>query len=136
MAEGDLVLIAEDDPEYREYLRLTLGGGPYRLVEAADGDAAWEVLVNQRPAVVVLDLGMPGRAGLDLVRAIRADPELRRTYVVVLTGARRPEEAAASLAAGADRHLTKPHPSDALRRAITQGLRLADPDALGTPPEW
>src|SRR5688500_15465975 len=75
------VLVAEDDEEYRAYLRLTLAGGPYEVVEAADGDAAWGLLVRHRPAVAILDLAMPGRGGIDLVRAVRADPDLRRTYV-------------------------------------------------------
>ena len=130
------VLVAEDDEEYRAYLRLTLAGGPYEVVEAADGEAAWALLVRRRPAVAVLDLGLPGRGGLDLVRAVRADPDLRRTYVIVLTGMRRAEEAQASLAAGADRHLMKPYPAEELRRAVAQGLRLADPDDRTSSSTW
>ena len=131
------VLVAEDDDDYREYLvRAALGGGPYRVLEAADGDAAWELLVRERPAVAVLDLGLPGRDSLELLRVLRADPALRRTYVIVLTGARRGAEAEASLAAGADRHLTKPYPADELRRAVAQGLALAERSERHAPPPW
>jgi CheY-like chemotaxis protein len=137
MAGRDLVLIADDSLKYREYLAVALGGGPYGILEAADGDQAWALLVANRPAVAVLDLEMPGRSGLDLVRAIRADPALRSTYVVVLTGARLAGDAAASLAAGADRHLTKPYPSDALRRAVAQGLALTSQEVRPPQrPEW
>ena len=131
-----LVLVAEDDEEYRAYLRLTLAGGPYEVVEAADGEAAWALLVLHRPAVAVLDLGLPGRTGLELVRAVRAHPDLRRTYVIVLTGLRRAAEAQASLVAGADRHLMKPYPAEELRRAVAQGLRLSDTDDRAPPSTW
>ena len=130
------VLLAEEDEEYRVYLRLALDGGPYELLEAADGEAAWMLLARHRPNVAVLDLGLPGRSGLELVRAVRAHPDLRRTYVIVLTGLRRAAEAQASLAAGADRHLMKPYPAEELRRAVAQGLRLADPDDRALPSTW
>jgi CheY-like chemotaxis protein len=136
VVHNDLVLIAEDDAEYRQYLRVALGGGPYRLVEAADGDAAWAALLEHRPVVAVLDLDMPGRSGLDLVRALRADPALRQTYVVVLTGSRAAGDAAASLSAGADRHLTKPYPFDSLRRVVAQGLILTNQEVRPPQPDW
>jgi CheY-like chemotaxis protein len=85
------------------------------------------VLLEHRPAVALLDLDMPGRAGLELVRAIRGSADLRSTYVIVLTAAPRSEGVAISLSAGADRHLLKPYPADALRDAIAQGLALRAP---------
>jgi CheY-like chemotaxis protein len=96
------------------------------------------VLLEHRPAVALLDLDMPGRSGLELVRAIRGSADLRPTYVIVLTAARRSQGAAASLAAGADRHLLKPYPADALLGAIAQGLALRAPprEASREPLDW
>src|SRR5690242_12951039 len=74
MTPGCTILIADDEPAIRQLIRVTLSRTPYRVLEAADGDAAWDLLQAQRPAVAILDIRMPGRDGLALTRAIRADP--------------------------------------------------------------
>jgi two-component system OmpR family response regulator len=125
MAGSPSVLIADDDPTARDLVQVALGGADWTLFHAADGDAAWALLHEQRPAVVVLDLTLPGRYGLNLIRAIRAEPALRRTYVIVLTGRVHAGTAEGALAAGADRYLTKPFSPQALLRAVSQGFELA-----------
>ena len=102
------ILIADDEPAIRQLVRVSLTGTAYHLLEAADGDAAWEFLQAERPAVAILDIRMPGRDGLALTRAIRADPALARTPVIILTGLLGADMEAQSRAAGADYHLTKP----------------------------
>ena len=61
------VLIAEDEPNLRTLLRATLSGA-YAVLEAPDGDRAWDLLRAHRPLVAVLDVQMPGRDGLELTR--------------------------------------------------------------------
>ena len=58
------VLIADDQPRVRQLVRATIGSDQYAVVEAADGEVAWQLLQQHRPAVALLDVQMPGRDGL------------------------------------------------------------------------
>jgi CheY-like chemotaxis protein len=102
------VVIADDQPSLRLLVRTTIASNDYAVVEAADGDAAWELIRRHRPALALLDVQMPGRTGLELARAIKADPELAGTRVVLLTSKAQAGDVQAGLEAGADRYLTKP----------------------------
>ena len=59
------VLVADDVPDVRELISLTLSPGPYTILEATDGNAAWTLIQKHQPEVVVLDVLMPGRSGLE-----------------------------------------------------------------------
>jgi CheY-like chemotaxis protein len=100
------VLICEDDPGLREFLRIALDGD-FRFAETADGLEAVALAREIRPDVVLLDVMLLGQSGLDALRQIRADPELKATPVVVMTAFSDvgPSEVEA---AGADRFLKKP----------------------------
>jgi DNA-binding response OmpR family regulator len=80
----------------------------YTVIEAADGGAAWDLIQEQRPLLALLDVQLPRRSGLDLTRAIRGDPALDGTKVILITARGQAQEVAAGLEAGADRYLTKP----------------------------
>jgi two-component system phosphate regulon response regulator PhoB len=112
---GARVLIVEDHPTMRAAMRLVLEPEGFDVLEAAEGDEAFARIVEDRPEVVLLDLNIPGMPGEDLLRAIKGDPSLRSTRVVVVT-ASGDEERRRSLELGADDYLTKPFgPSDLLR---------------------
>src|SRR3954451_7104894 len=102
------VLIADEETSLRLLLPATISAEPYTVVEAADGDEAWALLQRYRPRLALLDVAMPGRTGLELTRAIRADPAVAGTYIVLLTAKAQKADVAAGLAAEADRYLTKP----------------------------
>ena len=119
------VLIADDEPSLRLLVGATISSDEYALVEAADGDEAWEMIGRHRPPIVLLDVQMPGRSGLELVRAIRVDPELASTRVVLLTSKAREADVRAGLEAGADRYLTKPFSPLELLAVIEQALLVA-----------
>jgi len=102
------ILIADDEPSLRLLVGATIASDEYRVVEATNGDEAWDLLQRERPAVALLDVSMPGRTGIELVRAIRADPNLAATRVILLTAKAQPADRAAGLEAGADHYLTKP----------------------------
>ena len=102
------VLIADDEPALRQLVAVTLDSRTYSILEAEDGDQAWDLLREHLPAVAVLDVAMPGKSGLDLTRAIRADPELASMKIILLTAFSGDEDRKAGLRAGADYYLAKP----------------------------
>ena len=109
------ILICEDEEPLRELIRLSLGDA-HRYVEAADGRNLLDLVREERPDVVLLDVMLPGVSGLDLLRALRADPELAGTRVVAVSAWVHLEGEA--LAAGADCFLGKPFEPDALRSCV------------------
>ena len=102
------ILIADDSPPMRTLLRVTLRGGDHDIVEARDGDEALALLAVHRPTLAVLDVTMPGRTGLEVCSAVRADPALALMRLVVISANGLESDARAALAAGADRFLSKP----------------------------
>ena len=82
--------------------------GEYAVLEAGDGEAAWALLLAHHPRVAVLDVQMPGRDGLELTRAIRREPALDGTRVILLTAHAQQGAVRAGRAAGVDVYLTKP----------------------------
>ncbi len=118
------ILIADDEPSLRLLVKATIISDEYTVLEAADGEEAWQVLQDQQPAVALLDVAMPGRSGLELARAIKADATLASTYVILLTSRAQPSDVATGLATGADRYLTKPFSPLELLDAVEQALGL------------
>jgi CheY-like chemotaxis protein len=116
------VLIADDEPSLRVLVNATIASEDYQVVEAMDGDEAWGLMHRYRPDVALLDVQMPGRTGLELTRAIKADPELAGTTVILLTSKAQDSDVQAGLEAGADRYLTKPFSPLELLAAVEQAL--------------
>lgn len=103
------LLIADDQPDVRRLLRMSLGYGKYRLLEADNGEAALAIARAEQPEIVVLDVMMPGRLdGLDVCRALKDDPATAGAYVVLLTARGQAGDALAGRAAGADAYMIKP----------------------------
>ncbi len=119
------VLIADDEPSLRLLVNATIMSEEYDILEAADGEAAWHLLHERRPALALLDVQMPGRTGLELTRAIRQDPALRGMRVVLLTAMAQEADVRAGLAAGADNYLTKPFSALELLTVVEQAIRCA-----------
>ncbi len=118
------VLIVDDEPSIRLLVSATIASDQYRVVEAADGDEAWRLLQAHRPAVVLLDIQMPGRSGLELTQAIKADPAFERTKVILLTAKTQEADVRAGVEAGADLYLTKPFSPLELLTVVEEALGL------------
>ncbi|HVC78304.1 MAG TPA: response regulator [Candidatus Micrarchaeaceae archaeon] len=118
------VVIADDEPSLRILVHATIGTDDYNVVEACDGDEAWSLIREHRPSLVILDVQMPGRTGLDILRAIKSDPNLTATRVILLTASAQEADIRAGLVAGANSYLTKPFsPRDLLSR-LDEALEL------------
>ena len=115
-----VVLIAEDDEDIALILTRLLKRAGNTVLRAPDGQAALELAVKHRPDAVLTDLGMPRMDGLELTRAIRADPHLADTPIVMLSGHLHPGDTQ-PFAAGVCAVLLKPCPNDKLR-AVVQDL--------------
>jgi CheY-like chemotaxis protein len=113
------VLICDDEPSLRELIRISLDG-PYRFVEADDGEAALELARRERPDVVILDMMMPRRSGLEVLSALRQEPELAAIPVVVLTA--QPGTREQALREGADRVMVKPFEPEQITAAVEEVL--------------
>ena len=93
------ILIVDDEPNLRNLVHTTIDSPVYQVIEARDGEEAWALIKERKPALVLLDLKMPRRSGLDVLMAIRADPELRGTQVMVLTSSDRQSDIDAGILA-------------------------------------
>lgn len=103
------LLVVDDDQFIRKLVTTTLEDvSRFQLLEAADGREALELARRERPAVVLLDVDMPGPDGIEVCRALRADPDTRDATIVILTAARGDQIEREAEEAGADLFLTKP----------------------------
>lgn len=116
------ILICDDEAVLRELVRASLSERRFRLVEARSGDEALELAREHRPDLIVIDMMMPGRSGLDVLGEVRADPELAATPVILLTARAQVADRAAAEAAGADRFVAKPFSPQALVAVIDELL--------------
>jgi CheY-like chemotaxis protein len=118
------VVIADDEPSMRLLVHATIESDDYKVIEAADGNQAWSLIQQHRPSLVLLDVQMPGRSGLEILRSIRTEPGLRATRVILLTATCHESDIEAGLMAGADFYLTKPFsPLDLITR-VEEALQL------------
>jgi DNA-binding response OmpR family regulator len=107
-AGGPLVLVADDDADILELVRLRFERAGFAVVTASDGEAAWQLALDRVPALAVLDLSMPRLDGLALTQRLREDPRTAACKVLVLTAAAQPADAERATAAGADDYVPKP----------------------------
>jgi DNA-binding response OmpR family regulator len=102
------VLIADDQPNMRQLVRLTLESGHFEILEAPDGERALEVARAERPDLLFLDWTMPGLAGVEVCRALREDPATAGIRIVMLTARSQDSDREHAEAMGADDYITKP----------------------------
>lgn len=122
-AEGkELVLLIEDEPQMRRFLRITLQTQGYRLVEAASGEEGLREAASRNPDVVLLDLGLPDLDGLEVTKRLR---EWTQTPIIVISAREQEQDKVKALDAGADDYLTKPFSAGELLARIRVAVRHA-----------
>ena len=119
---GPLVLVVEDEPQMRRFLRASLASHGFRLVEAATAREATALATSHSPEVILLDLGLPDGDGIELARDIRG---WSRVPIIVISARGREADKVEALDAGADDYLTKPFGVNELLARIRVALRRA-----------
>ena len=117
-----LILLIEDEPQMRRFLRAALESHAYRLVEATTSREGLAQATSRNPDVILLDLGLPDGDGIDLARRIR---EWSTTPIIVISARGKEQDKIAALDAGADDYLTKPFDVGELMARLRVALRHA-----------
>lgn len=114
------ILIIDDESSIRKLLRLTLEGVPYRVVEAVDGREGLHLAAAERPALIILDMGLPDRRGNVVLKDLRS---WSNVPVIILSVEKEPSTVIDALDLGADDYVTKPFRSDELLARVRVCLR-------------
>lgn len=120
------ILIIDDEPQIRRFLRIGLGSQGYHISEAADGKSGLEQAVLSSPQLIILDLGLPDLDGQAVLRSLR---EFFHGPVIILSVRAREEEKVMALDGGANDYVVKPFGIQELLARIRALLRNADKDA-------
>src|SRR5436305_10366798 len=120
-AKPPKVLVVDDEPQIRTLLKATLSRAGYAVVEAANGREALNAKSIDKPDLVLLDLGLPDRDGLELVTLLRG--EQPRSALIVISARDQTEQKVAALDLGADDYVTKPFDTEELLARVRAPLR-------------
>ena len=121
LQEAPLVVAADDDPDILMLVRMRLQRAGCRVLTAADGLEAFQLCVEHRPEIAVLDGSMPGLTGVEVTQALRSAG--LPVHVILLTASARQTDVDAGASAGADSYITKPFSPQELESCVAAGLR-------------
>jgi phosphate regulon transcriptional regulator PhoB len=124
---AELVMVIEDEKEIRELVRYNLERAGFRVATSDDGEQGLERIFASRPDAVVLDLMLPGRSGLEVLRELRDEPMTRDLPVIVLTARSAEMDKLLGFEHGADDYLTKPFSPRELIARLQALLRRTRP---------
>ena len=119
------ILIADDEPNIVVSLEYLMKRAGYQVLVARDGQQALDLLRSERPALVLLDLMMPVKSGIEVCQELRADETLRGTKVLMLTAKGRDTDVQKGLGVGADAYMTKPFSTKELAAKVAEMLGAA-----------
>lgn len=116
------VLIADDEPNIVISLEFMMKREGHRVLVARDGAEALTIIRREKPALVLLDATMPELSGFDVCEAVRADPAIAGTRILMLTAKGRETDVARGLGVGADAYVTKPFATRELLERVREML--------------
>lgn len=114
------ILVADDDPDVRSYLSALLRLEGHDVTTVADGTEALRAASEQRPAVVILDVMMPGSDGVNVLKQLRSQDDTAELPVILLTARVDDESTWAGWRAGCDSYIPKPFDPETLTAAVEQ----------------
>lgn len=127
---GARVLIVDDEPDIVALVVYHLAKAGYRVLSATSGTDALRIALNERPALIVLDLMLPGLSGFDVLARLREDERTARIAVLMLTARKEEPDRIRGLQLGADDYLTKPFsPQELVLRVAAILRRLTSSNA-------
>ena len=126
-ARPPLILVADDEPEVRDFVADVLTEAGFSVLTVGDGEKLAERAVKEQPRLIVVDLMMPGMDGYTAVTRLRGHPLTQDIPVIVLTGQSQPVFRTLSAGVGAAAHLTKPFSgrqlTETVRRVLAEHTR-------------
>ena len=112
------VLVVDDEPFICRSLSFVLRKGNFNVIEARNGEEALAAIRQHRPSLVFMDVMMPKISGFEVCQAVKADPALRDTHIILLTAKGQDSDREVGKQAGANDYMTKPFsPTKILERA-------------------
>lgn len=130
---AERILIADDDPDIRDVLKLTLSEENYEIIEAGDGEEALKIIRSKNPDLVLLDYKMPKMDGRQVCLQVKQDILLRHMPVIMVTGKGEINDKIGGLDAGADDYIVKPFEPKELLARIRMILRRTEIDLEANP---
>lgn len=119
---GEHILIVDDNPTNLKLVAYLMKANGYQVSTAMDAEAALTQIQGQRPALILMDVQLPGIDGLELTRRLKADPVTRDIIIVAVTAYAMKGDVEKAVAAGCDDYLTKPIDTRALPSTISHHL--------------
>lgn len=123
------ILLAEDEPVTRRLIEQIASDSGHEVTAVGDGEAALATFMAERPPIVMLDWRMPKVDGLEVCRQVRATPDGRWAFILMLTGRDAPEDVVRAIDAGVDDYLIKPIPPGHLHARLLIAERRIAADA-------
>lgn len=129
----DHILIVDDNPPNLKLARVILVSEGYEVETATDAEEALQAVERSKPALILMDLQLPGMDGLELTRRLKSDPRYRDVIVIALTAYAMKGDDEKAFRAGCDGYVSKPIDTQALPKTIAARLagRARPPDFLG-----
>lgn len=124
------VLVVDDEPQIRRFLKSSFTGTDYKIIEAEDGASALRLAGAEMPEIILLDLGLPDMDGVEVCKEIRTWSEVP---IIVLTARGHEDDKVEALEAGADDYLTKPFSVKELNARMKVALRRQMPGGNADP---
>lgn len=119
---SDRILIVDDNAQNLKLARVILSTAGYEVQTAKDAEEAVETLPAFSPALILMDLQLPGMDGLELTRRLKTDPARAHILIVALTAYAMKGDEEKARAAGCDGYITKPIDTDALPKLVAEVL--------------
>ncbi len=120
---GTLILLVEDNPKDSKLVGDVLRTKGYEIIHAATAEAGIELARNRQPALILMDLMLPGMDGREATKILKADPKTRRIPIIAITASAMKGEREKLLAIGFDDYIAKPIDIKELPKALARYLR-------------
>lgn len=124
------ILIADDEPDILEIIQFNLQQEGYEVITAKNGDEAIEMAKKHHPSLIILDIMMPGKNGIDVCNILRMDPAFKETLIVFLSALSDESTEIRGLETGADDYLTKPISPKVLLSKVNALFRRLNKESL------